>query len=143
MREKFNQFMQGRYGYDDLNRFLSKVFFVMLILSIIGTFVGGWIPGVTVVSRILYWIALVCLVYCYFRMFSRNIYKRSEENRQFLQRTEGIRKFFRSRKNIMEQRKYYHIYTCPGCRQKIRIPKGKGKIEVRCPKCGKTFIKRS
>ena len=143
MREKFNQFMQGRYGYDDLNRFLSKVFFVALILSLIGTFAGGWIPGIAVVSRVLYWIALVCLAYCYFHMFSRNIYKRSEENNRFLQRTEGVRSFFRNKKNIMEQRKYYHIYTCPGCRQKIRIPKGKGKIEVRCPKCGKTFIKRS
>ena len=98
MREKFNQFMQGRYGYDDLNRFLSKVFFVALILSLIGTFAGGWIPGIAVVSRVLYWIALVCLAYCYFRMFSRNIYKRSEENNRFLQRTEGVRSFFRNKK---------------------------------------------
>ena len=140
MRDRFNQFMQGRYGYDDLNRFLVKIFFVTLILSLI---TGRIQIGPLSVATILYWLSLINMSYCCFRAFSRNIYKRTEENNRFLQKTNGIRNFFRVRRDRMSQRRYYHIYTCPGCRQKIRIPRGKGKIEVRCPKCGETFIKRS
>ncbi len=76
-------------------------------------------------------------------MFSRNVRKRYDENVRFLNKTAKIRGFFKSQKNLMAQRKDYHIYTCPGCKQKIRIPRGKGKIEIRCPKCGTTFIKKS
>ena len=65
------------------------------------------------------------------------------ENEAFLAGVYKIRNFFRSQKGLWKQRKVYHIYKCPGCRQKIRIPKGKGKIEIRCPKCGTTFIKKS
>ena len=54
-----------------------------------------------------------------------------------------IRTYIQQQKNSLAQRKVYHIYKCPGCKQKIRIPKGKGKIEIRCPKCGTTFIKKS
>ncbi len=140
MREKLNQFMLGRYGNDDLNRFLMKIVVVTIVLSL---FTRQIHIGILSLSTIFYWIGLFGLVYSYFRMLSRNIYKRSEENRKFLQKTANMRSFWQSRKRMMEQRKVYHIYTCPGCKQKIRIPKGKGKIEVRCPKCGKTFIKRS
>lgn len=140
MREKFNQFMLGRYGNDDLNRCLMKIVVAAIVLSL---FTGRIHIGMISLATIFYWIGLFGLIYTYFRMFSRNIYKRSEENRKFLQKTANVRGFWQSKKRMMEQRKVYHIYTCPGCKQKIRIPKGKGKIEVRCPKCGATFIKRS
>ena len=77
------------------------------------------------------------------RIFSRNVQKRYAENQAYLMKTYKIRNWFQNQKNIWQQRKVYHIYTCPSCKQKIRIPKGKGKIEVRCPKCGTTFIKKS
>ena len=141
MRDKFNQFMQGRYGNDDLNRFLMKIIIAAFVLSLFtGRIVFG---GVVSLSRIFYWIALALLVYCYIRMFSRNIYKRSEENRWFLNKTSNMRGFWSNRKYKAQQMKNYHIYKCPGCGQKIRIPRGKGKIEVRCPKCRTTFVQRS
>ena len=59
-----------------------------------------------------------CLIYAYFRMFSRNVRKRYDENVRFLNKTAKIRGFFKSQKNLMAQRKDYHIYTCPGCKQK-------------------------
>lgn len=132
--------MLGRYGNDDLNRCLMKIVVAAIILSL---FTGRIHIGIISLGTIFYWLGLLGLVYSYFRMFSRNIYKRSEENRKYLQKTAHMRGFWQSKKRMMEQRKVYHIYTCPGCKQKIRIPKGKGKIEVRCPKCGATFIKRS
>lgn len=83
------------------------------------------------------------LIYEYFRMFSRNIYKRSIENQWYLSKTAKLRTFFYRQKNLMLQRKTHHIYKCPTCRQKIRIPRGKGRVEIRCPKCNTTFIKKS
>lgn len=90
-----------------------------------------------------YIIGWAAMIYCYFRLFSRNIQKRYAENQKFLAKTYNIRCFFNKQKNMFMQRRIYHIYKCPGCKQKIRIPRGKGRIEVRCPKCGTTFIKKS
>ena len=130
-RRKFQQFMAGRYGADPFSRFLSGCIVALLVVNLF------------VRTHILYWLAVILLIYTYYRMFSRNISRRYAENQAFLAKTYGIRGFFRKQKNIWKQRKDYHIYTCPGCRQKIRIPRGKGRIEIRCPKCGKTFIKKS
>ena len=91
-------------------------------------------------------IILLCwalLIYTYFRMFSRQTYKRACENQAYLAKTAKVRHFFASQKSIMAQRKTHHIYKCPTCKQKIRVPKGKGRIEIRCPKCNTTFIKKS
>ena len=93
--------------------------------------------------NLFYWIALALIAYSYFRMFSRNISKRYAENVAFQKQWNKFMGKFNKQKNLWSQRRHYHIYTCPGCRQKIRIPKGKGKIEVRCPKCGETFIRKS
>ena len=93
-------------------------------------------------------IAILCgmvllLILIYLRMFSRNISKRYAENQKYLELENKVKRFFGRQKYIQEQRKDFHIYTCPQCRQKIRIPKGKGKISIRCPKCGAEFVKKS
>lgn len=135
MREKFIRFMQGRYGLDQFSRFL-------LIAGLVVVFVSA-IFGGNVVGMIFYILGWVLVVYSYARVFSKNVSKRYSENQKFLSKTYKIRSFFQKQVNIWKQRRVYHIYTCPSCRQKIRIPRGKGKIEVRCPKCGTTFIKKS
>lgn len=88
-------------------------------------------------------IGLLAILYTYYRMLSRDIQKRYAENQKYLSITSGIRQKFNREKNIMHQRKEYHIYSCPNCKQKIRIPRGKGKIEIDCPKCHTKFIKKS
>lgn len=134
VKEKLIRFMQGRYGVygpDLLNKTLLGSAMVLMVLSL---FVR-W--------RWIYWVMLAFLFYSYFRMFSKNCTKRYAENQAFMKHTAQIRVFFGQQKNMMRQRKTHHIYKCPNCGQKIRIPRGKGKIAVRCPKCSTEFIKKS
>lgn len=135
MKEKLVRFMQGRYGVDTFSKFL-------LVLGLVVVLLSSFFAGKTV-GTICYVLGWVLIIYCYFRMFSKNVTKRYAENQSFMARTYKIRCFFQRQKNLFKQRKAYHIYKCPGCGQKIRIPRGKGKIEVRCPKCSNTFIKKS
>lgn len=134
IKERFMRFMQGRYGTDAFSRSLLGMAMVCLVCSM---FTRG------VPRALFYWGSLLGLVYCYFRMFSRNHIKRYEENRRFLTQTAGIRRFFARQKSLMAQRRTHRIYSCPSCRQKIRVPKGHGRIEISCPKCHTRFIKRS
>ena len=136
MKEKFIKFMEGRYGVDGFARFTMGVALVCIVASVF--FRNGSTTG-----AILNTVGLAAIIYTYFRMLSRNIQKRYAENQKFLGMTAGIRSRFNREKNLMSQRKTHHIYTCPGCCQKIRIPKGKGKIEIVCPKCHTKFIKKS
>lgn len=131
MKEKFIRFMQGRYGADQLGRFLLGAAIVFLVLSL---FMRG---------SIWYTLALVLMIYSYFRMFSRNIPKRYAENQKYLALTARFRNGYQKKKRELQQLKTHHIYKCPGCGQKIRIPRGKGKIVVRCPKCRTEFEKKS
>ena len=123
--------MAGRYGVDYLGRFT-------IIAGLVALLLAGWTR-----SSLLNLLAWVLIIYSYYRMFSRNVYKRTQENQWYLNKTYKIRCFFARQKNMLAQRKTHHIYKCPTCKQKIRIPRGKGKIEIRCPKCNTTFIKKS
>ena len=131
MRDKIYRFMQGRYGTDDFYKFL---FWVALIGIVINWFFK---------SQLLSFAVTLILVYAMYRVLSKNHSARYSENQRYLQATAKIRYWFDQQKKLMEERKYHHIYTCPKCRQKIRIPKGKGKIMIRCPKCHHEFQKRS
>ncbi len=130
-REKIRQFMYGRYGADSLCQWIT---YFVLFLIILNLFVR---------SPIVSLLEMVLLAVCVWRMFSKNIEKRSRENALFCQKKSKVFSWFRKEKSIMKQRKDFHIYTCPGCKQKIRIPKGKGKISVTCPKCHTQFIRKS
>ena len=137
MRDKFNKFMQGRYGVDDLSRFTMGAALVLIILAMFAN-IFSRTAGSTLDI-----LGVAAIVYAYMRIFSRNIQQRYAENQKFLQMMSKFRFRFNKEKNLMKQRKTHHIYSCPGCGQKIRIPKGKGKIEIECPKCHTKFVKRS
>jgi hypothetical protein len=131
MKEKFYRFMQGRYGNDDLSKFLLGVSMAMLILKLLTK---------NTLFDLLFWISLI---YSYFRMFSKNHSARYGENQKYLALKNKWMYKWENHKRMREQKKIYHIYNCPYCKQKIRIPKGKGSIIVTCPKCKKEFGKRS
>ena len=131
MKERMQRFMAGRYGNDQLNQFIFIVAIISMVLEIITR------------QSLFYTLTLVLLILAYVRVFSRNINKRYEENMKFLQKKDAILNKFRKQKYYAAQRRNFHIYTCPQCKQKIRIPKGKGKISIKCPKCRTSFIKKS
>ena len=83
------------------------------------------------------------LIFCYYRTFSRNISKRTEENYRFYSLKDRFNNKFRSLKEQWANRKLYHYYRCPQCRQKLRVPRGRGRIQISCPRCGTQFIKKS
>ena len=130
---KFRRFMIGRYGDDALNHFLTSVGLVLLILSMF--------PGM----RLTYLMMVICYGWALFRMFSKNIYKRSRENSVYLKMTDGIKKKASLIKNMYKDRKTHEYYKCPNCKSYVRIikpPKGKN-IAVRCSKCYTEFTKRT
>lgn len=135
MKEKFARFMAGRHGTDRLNQFML---IVLLVCAVINMFIRNGYVSMLLTS----W-EILLIVFIYIRMFSRNLTKRYAENQKYLAVENKVRHFFGQKKYIQQQRKDYHIYSCPNCKQKIRIPKGKGKVSVRCPKCGTEFVKNS
>ena len=83
------------------------------------------------------------LIFCYYRTFSRNISKRTEENYKFYTLKDRVDNKFKGWKEQWANRKVYHYYRCPQCRQKLRVPRGRGRIQISCPRCGTQFIKKS
>lgn len=116
------RFMAGRYGHDRLN-------LTLLVVGCVLCFVQLLVPsGVGVILTIL---SEALLFLSLFRCFSRNTYKRYNENRKFLLLIDKIKD------------RTHRYYTCPKCRQTVRVPKGKGKIAITCPKCREKFVKKT
>ena len=134
MRERFARFMAGRNGNDQLNTFLLSITVVLLLLGSIFTKKLG---------ALAYPLMLVLLGIVYFRMFSRDVYRRSAENEKFLRWWMKQTAALRLRKERWAQRKDYKFFTCPSCKTVLRVPKGKGKIKLVCRKCGTSFMGKS
>ena len=124
--ERLQRFLYGRYGTDKLN--LALLIFG-LILSLIGTLVFWPVP---LLADALY-------IWALFRTFSRNIPARQREYAAFLRFWSPIESWLRARKVRFSQRKQYKYFKCPNCRQELRAPRGRGKIEVTCQKCHNVF----
>lgn len=125
------KFMTGRYGVDGLNKFILVVF---AIVSVVYMFTRYNILNIT---------SLVLLVLLYYRTFSRNIAKRLDENRKYLQATAPYRKKFYATKRKVESRKDYKFFKCPNCEKELRVPKGKGMIKITCPNCNTKITRKS
>ena len=131
MREKFMRFMQGRNGVDDLSKALNITVLVLLVISIF----TGW--------NVLYIVALALMGYMYFRIFSKNIPKRYAENQKYRNFRYDATIKWNNKKKEWAQRKIYRFDRCPMCRQKVRVPRGRGRICITCPKCRTEFVKKS
>ena len=134
MRNWLQRVMAGRYGVDEYSRFLNVVALVSLVLSIL--FNNG--------LSVFFWLlAIISLVWTYFRMFSRDTYKRRAENNAYLTIRYSMTRKLSGLKQRMQQKRYYRFYKCPKCGITTRVPKGKGKIRITCPKCGEIFQRKS
>lgn len=131
MKQKFQNFISGRYGVDD---FSKALLYATLALCLVSLFTR---------NRMLNLLLTAGLVFIYYRMFSKNYSRRYQENLWYLRQKDKVMHFFRRQNSLAQQRKTHRIYTCPQCRQKIRIPKGHGKVQITCPQCKTAFIKRS
>jgi len=131
LRERFQRFMYGRYGMDGLGQFMMWTAVVCMLLS--------WFVARPFFNTM----ALVLLVLGYFRMLSKNVQKRYQENCMYYRYVNKVKDFFKKQKCYMQQSKTHHIYKCPKCKQKIRIPRGKGRVAITCRRCGTEFIKNS
>lgn len=129
MRQRVMNFMRGRYGIDRFSNFLMGLACITLLINV---FVRNYFLNL---------LGLVVFIYAYARIFSRKYEKRNAENTWYLNRTYKIRTWFLKKRDRMKIRKTHHIYSCPSCRQKVKIPKGRGKIVIICPKCGNEFTR--
>jgi len=128
---KAMQWMAGRLGPDDLVRFSTDL---AVVLCVVELFVHTTWLGVA---------SLVLLAYSVWRMSSKNLGPRARENERFLKMLGPVRPWFQNpRAAWTESRTYKHV-TCPSCGQHVRIPRGKGKLRVTCPKCHEKFEVRS
>ena len=119
----FRHFMQGRYGTDKLNMYILGAGVAACVLAML-------LPW-GVADVILTLLSYVLMFWAIFRTFSRNTYRRYQENRRFLLWLGQVKD---------RDHKYFH---CPKCSQPVRLPKKKGKIAITCPKCGEKFIRKT
>ena len=123
MNMGLRRFMTGRYGNDKLN---NAILTLGLVLCVASMFLPTR-PLVLVMTSL----AFLCSFFGIFRAFSRNTGKRYRENRRYLALIQRIKD------------REHRYYSCPKCKQSIRVPKGKGKIAITCPKCRERFIKKT
>ena len=130
-RAAVSRFMSGRYGSDQLN-------LTMVIGALIVTTIGS-LSGV-------YFLTLAAdamLLLAIFRMFSKDRYRRAHENQVYLEKTQKVRRAATEWVNRVKNSRKYHYYTCPKCKQRLRVPRGVGNITITCKQCGTKFDKKA
>ena len=125
------RFMYGRYGTDQLNMALLIISLALSLISSILSFFFSESLAFSIVYLVISLLIYAMLFFAIFRIFSRNISRRRRENQKFLSGWNRIRDH------------KHRYFRCPQCRQLVRVPKHRGKINIRCPKCGEKFIKKT
>jgi uncharacterized membrane protein len=123
--------MYGRYGSDELTLFLMLSALIFLLLSAFR------------VLHFFYFIGAVLLIYATFRSLSRNIAARQRERTRYLRLIAKPRNFFKLQKNKFRDRKTHKYFHCAHCRAILRVPRGKGVLDVTCPRCHKITVKKT
>ena len=131
IRASLTRFMSGRYGADQLG---MTMLWTSLIMSIIGSFAK--VPLLTLLADAL-------LIWMFFRMLSKNRYKRQHENQVYLQKTYTLRQGMTEWMNRVKNSKKYRYFTCPQCKKRLRVPRGVGSITITCKGCGNQFDKKA
>lgn len=134
MRQRFARFMYGRNGADELFRIMSYVSIILLLVSVF--LPAGFRDFVLV-------IAVALMIYTYYRVFSKNLAARREENAKFLRFKTRMKEKGRLRRDMWKQRKEYKFFKCPSCKSVMRVPRGKGSIRIVCRKCGTAFQRKT
>ena len=117
------QFMAGRYGTDRLNM-------VILCAGLAASLLSVWIKAAP--FNLIFWaLSYGLMIWAIVRSLSRNTYKRYQENRKYLMLVQRLKD------------RDHRYFDCPRCRQQVRVPRGKGKIAITCPKCKEKFIKKT
>ena len=123
MAVKLNQFMWGRYGNDELNKALLIAGLVLAVIS--------YFPYLGLLS----WVALAALIFMNVRCLSRNIEKRRVELSRYYAVRNKIKTALSLRKRMWRERNTHRFVKCKHCRAVLRVPKGRGQVEVGCPRC--------
>lgn len=131
MRYRLLRWMEGRNGLDAFNRFLLGICLAMVVVNL---FLRKF-----VLSILIY----LMLILVYFRIFSRNLPKRGMENQRYLRYQTACLHWKNQVTERFRQRKTHRFYRCPSCHTNLRVPKGKGKLFIRCPKCGEGFERKT
>lgn len=131
VRRNIQQWMIGRYGVDEFSTFLIRAALVIMLIACV--------PKLSFLSS-LSWTLLIIAIY---RSCSKKITARSRERDWYLKKTEKIRARFQIYRRIWKERKTHRYFKCSNCRTFVRVPKGKGRIEITCTKCNCKMIKKS
>ena len=131
LKMRYQQFMIGRYGLDELNIFLLIVSCAFTLLARV--FIS---PAFSLRSWVL-------IIWCIYRMLSKNISRRYTEKEKFLHLKAKLTAWYKVKRDAWTNRKTHKYFRCQNCRASIRVPRGVGKIRVSCPKCRKEMIKKA
>ena len=131
MTYKLQCFMQGRYGMDEFSIFLTVLGMVLAILSML--------PFLDILSIF----AFASLIWSYARCFSKNFAARSRERAKYLTVKNKISSKWSFTKRRFRERKTHRYFKCPMCKTVLRVPRGRGKIKINCPKCKNNIIRKT
>ena len=131
IRAGFARFMAGRYGADQLN-------FALLIVALVGSLIGS-LTGLGIVTIA----ADALLIVMFYRMLSKDRYRRAHENQVYLEKTYKVRTAAAQWLNRVKNSKQYCYFVCPKCKKRLRVPRGVGKVTITCKDCGTKFDKKA